>query len=93
MDLFYVNATHPRNRSSHDQTINLLRSFVGIQSFGVGEEAADVVGKEDSVSAHELFYLTFEGLVIRLLIEYNDSSIGRVSFKAINPEFLLKFGQ
>ena len=34
-----------------------------------------------------------EGLVIRPLIEYNDSLIGRVSFKAINPEFLLKSGQ
>lgn len=34
-----------------------------------------------------------EGLVIRPLVEYNDASIGRVSFKAINPEFLLKSGQ
>ena len=34
-----------------------------------------------------------EGLVIRPLIEHNASSIGRVSFKAINPEFLLKSGQ
>ncbi len=34
-----------------------------------------------------------EGIVIRPLIERRDPEIGRVSFKAINPEFLLKMGQ
>lgn len=34
-----------------------------------------------------------EGVVIRPLIERRDPEIGRVSFKAINPEFLLKTGQ
>jgi len=34
-----------------------------------------------------------EGIVIRPLIECRDPVIGRVSFKAINPEFLLKSGQ
>ena len=34
-----------------------------------------------------------EGLVIRPLVEHNDPLIGRVSFKVINPEFLLKTGQ
>lgn len=34
-----------------------------------------------------------EGIVIRPLIERTDSVIGRVSFKAVNPEFLLKTGQ
>jgi RNA ligase (TIGR02306 family) len=32
-----------------------------------------------------------EGIVIRPLVEIRDSNIGRVSFKAINPEFLLKY--
>ena len=34
-----------------------------------------------------------EGMVIRPLVERGDPEIGRVSFKAINPEFLLKTGQ
>ena len=35
-----------------------------------------------------------EGIVIRPLIEKNDQLLnGRVSFKAINPEFLLKYGE
>ncbi len=34
-----------------------------------------------------------EGIVIRPLMERVDPVIGRVSFKAINPEFLLKTGQ
>ncbi|MBF0523126.1 MAG: RNA ligase (ATP) [Candidatus Omnitrophica bacterium] len=34
-----------------------------------------------------------EGIVIRPLIERRDPEIGRVSFKAINPEFLLKTGK
>lgn len=34
-----------------------------------------------------------EGIVIRPLIECIDPVIGRVSFKAVNPEFLLKTGQ
>lgn len=34
-----------------------------------------------------------EGIVIRPLVERVDPEIGRVSFKAINPEFLLKTGQ
>jgi len=34
-----------------------------------------------------------EGVVIRPLIECVDHTIGRVSFKAVNPEFLLKTGQ
>ncbi len=34
-----------------------------------------------------------EGIVIRPLIERRDPEIGRMSFKAINPEFLLKTGQ
>ncbi|MBC8112593.1 MAG: RNA ligase (ATP), partial [Verrucomicrobia bacterium] len=32
-----------------------------------------------------------EGIVIRTLIEKQDTELGRVSFKAINPEFLLKY--
>jgi RNA ligase (TIGR02306 family) len=34
-----------------------------------------------------------EGIVIRPLIEVNDIEMGRLSFKAINPEFLLKYGE
>ena len=34
-----------------------------------------------------------EGIVIRPLMECVDPVIGRVSFKAVNPEFLLKTGQ
>ncbi len=34
-----------------------------------------------------------EGIVIRPLMERVDPAIGRVSFKIINPEFLLKTGQ
>jgi RNA ligase (TIGR02306 family) len=34
-----------------------------------------------------------EGIVIRPCIEKNDVLNGRVSFKAINPEFLLKYGE
>ena len=32
-----------------------------------------------------------EGIVIRPLIEINDPKFGRISFKAINPEFLCKY--
>ena len=34
-----------------------------------------------------------EGLVFRAIPEQNDPSIGRLSFKAINPDFLLKWGE
>jgi len=34
-----------------------------------------------------------EGIVIRPLMEHVDPVIGRVSFKVVNPEFLLKTGQ
>lgn len=34
-----------------------------------------------------------EGIVIRPLFEINDVKMGRVSFKVINPDFLLKYGQ
>jgi hypothetical protein len=32
-----------------------------------------------------------EGIVIRSLQEYRDTEIGRLSFKVINNQFLLKF--
>jgi len=34
-----------------------------------------------------------EGLVFRPLIETTDPDLGRLSFKAINPEYLLKHGE
>jgi len=34
-----------------------------------------------------------EGIVIRPLVEQTDVSLGRLSFKAINPEFLLKYDE
>ncbi len=34
-----------------------------------------------------------EGIVIRPLVEQIDMSLGRLSFKAINPEFLLKYDE
>lgn len=34
-----------------------------------------------------------EGIVIRPLVEQTDISLGRLSFKAINPEFLLKYDE
>jgi RNA ligase (TIGR02306 family) len=34
-----------------------------------------------------------EGLVFRPLVETNDPELGRLSFKAINPEYLLKHGE
>ena len=37
-----------------------------------------------------LYNVDREGIVIRPLIERTDTA-GRVSFKAINPEFLLKY--
>jgi hypothetical protein len=32
-----------------------------------------------------------EGIILRPLTEINDYRLGRVSFKSINPDFLLKF--
>ena len=43
-----------------------------------------------SIGKSQLFNVEREGIVIRPLIETKDLT-GRVSFKAINPEFLLKF--
>jgi RNA ligase (TIGR02306 family) len=34
-----------------------------------------------------------EGIVVRPIIECTDDDLGRLSFKAINPEFLIKFGE
>lgn len=38
-----------------------------------------------------LYNVEREGIVIRPLMEKTDTKLGRVSFKAINPEFLLKY--
>lgn len=34
-----------------------------------------------------------EGIVLRPIVEERDSDLGRLSFKVINPEFLLKYGE
>ena len=34
-----------------------------------------------------------EGIILRPMIEERDPDLGRLSFKVINPEFLIKYGE
>src|SRR6266481_4724656 len=42
------------DRLADDQVLHLVRTFVGIERFGVGEEARNVVVGDDAVAAQEL---------------------------------------
>ena len=46
---------------------------------------------EYSKGVSKLFNIYREGVVIRPLTEKQDNDIGRLSFKVVNPDFLLKF--
>ena len=37
-----------------DQILHLIRAFVGVERFGIGEEARDVVVGDDAVAAQQL---------------------------------------
>lgn len=63
-------------------------SFVLADDLGVPELVAHAVGRSTLNGA-----VWREGLVFRPLIETTDPDLGRLSFKAINPEYLLKHGE
>ena len=42
--------TEPGDGASDDQGVHLARAFVGVDRFGVGDEASDVVLQQNSVA-------------------------------------------
>src|SRR5271168_1432436 len=42
------------DRASDDHRVDLARALVGVQRFGIGDEAPDVVVEDDAVSAEQL---------------------------------------
>jgi hypothetical protein len=58
------------------------------EATGVQEIVAYAVGRS---ALNEAVWR--EGLVFRPLVETVDLELGRLSFKAINPEYLLKYGE
>jgi RNA ligase (TIGR02306 family) len=62
--------------------------FVLTETTGVQELVAYAVGRS---ALNEAVWR--EGLVFRPLVETIDLELGRLSFKAINPEYLLKYGE
>lgn len=69
------------------QTVPIL-----YDSFSLGNMTVDDL-VQLSIGESKLAKVKREGIVIRPLIECEDEKIGRLSFKIINPQFLLKYDE
>lgn len=106
-DIYFFNVYNIDNQTHmcYEDSLRVIEemrlSFVPVLSkwFVLPDNIDELVRLSHGVTAlSETFVMLREGLVIRPLKEYRDFTIpglerGRVSFKVISPEYLLKYGE